>query len=297
MTHLVSSLGFDPASSTSVFLFCSLYTCAVVLIFWVVGLLYGNHSPMDAYYGFGYVIPAVLAYAIVRPTSAVAAVLLVMVFLHGCRLGWYLAARMKRFIAAQGGDPRYLGFRQKLVPGYWWKSLLLVMGPQAPLIVFVGSPAVVGILESRHKHGPLGWLTFVGLAVFAVGLYFESLGDGQLQAFLALENRPRYLNTGVWKHSRHPNYFGTTTVWWAIWLVAVSANSAVWWTAVGPLINTLMLTVATGVRMTDQIMGSRPDYQDVLMRTRGFFPVPLPGAATGAYRARARRTRRRPSGS
>ena len=151
MTHLVSSLDFDSASSTSVFLFCSLFTCAVVLIFWVVGLLYGNHSPMDAYYGFGYVIPAVLAYAIARPTSAVAAVLLVMVFLHGCRLGWYLAARMKRFIAAQGGDPRYLGFRAKLVPGYWWKSLLLVMGPQAPLIVFVGSPAVVGILESRQS--------------------------------------------------------------------------------------------------------------------------------------------------
>jgi steroid 5-alpha reductase family enzyme len=196
-----------------------------------------------------------------------------MVFLHGCRLGWYLAARMKRFITAQGGDPRYLGFREKLVPGYWWKSLLLVMGPQAPLIVFVGSPAVVGILEARGKHGPLGWLAFVGLAVFAVGLYFESLGDGQLQAFLALENRPRYLNTGVWKHSRHPNYFGTTTVWWGIWIVAMAGNSAVWWTAVGPLINTLMLTVATGVRMTDQIMGSRPDYQDIMIRTRSFFPV------------------------
>jgi steroid 5-alpha reductase family enzyme len=281
MSHLVSSLGFNPASSTSVFLFCSLYTLAVVTIFWAVGLIYGNHSPMDAYYGFAYVIPAGFAYAIARPSSAIAAGLMVMVILHGCRLGWYLAARMRRFIAAQGGDPRYLGFRQKYSPGYWWKSFFVVMEPQAILIALVGSPVVVGILESRHDRGPLGWLAFVGIAVFAVGLYFESLADGQLQAFLALEPRPRYLNTGVWKHSRHPNYFGTTTVWWGMWIVAVSGNSAVWWTAIGPVINTLMLTVLTGTRMTDSIMGSRPHYRELMTRTRGFFPLPArqPGAA------------------
>jgi steroid 5-alpha reductase family enzyme len=99
--------------------------------------------------------------------------------------------------------------------------------------VLIGSPAVVGVLENRHADGPLGRPAFVGLLVFGAGLYFESLADGQLQSFLEIpaDQRPRYLNTGVWKNSRQPNYFGTSTVWWGTWLVAVSANPHVWWTS------------------------------------------------------------------
>jgi steroid 5-alpha reductase family enzyme len=149
------------------------------------------------------------------------------------------------------------------------------MEPQAVIIVLIGSPAVVGVLENRHASGPLGWLAFVGIAVFAVGLYFESLADGQLQAFLELDPRPRYLNTGVWKYTRHPNYFGTSTVWWGIWLVAVAGNSAVWWTVAGPLINTIMLTSVLGSKFQDNYMGGRPEYQALMARTRRFLPLPL----------------------
>jgi steroid 5-alpha reductase family enzyme len=133
------------------------------------------------------------------------------------------------------------------------------------------------VLESRHARGPLGWLAFVGIAVFAVGLYFESLADGQLQSFLALPaaGRPRYLNSGVWKYTRHPNYFGTSTVWWGVWLVAVSANSHVWWTVAGPLVNTIMLTSVLGSKFQDDYMGSRPEYQALMARTRRFLPLPL----------------------
>ncbi|MBA2347084.1 MAG: DUF1295 domain-containing protein [Solirubrobacterales bacterium] len=285
MTQLVSDLGIDPGNSTSVFLLLATCTFAVVTIFWFVGLFQRSHSMMDAYYGFGYVVPAVLAYAIARPASGTAAVLMAMVAFHGCRLGWYLAARWRRFIPVHGGDPRYMKFRADLSPGYWWKSFFKVMEPQAPLIILVGSPAVVGILMNRAADGPLSGLAFVGLAVFGIGLYFESLADGQLQAFLALDKRPRYLRTGVWKHSRHPNYFGTTTVWWGIWLVAVAGNSAVWWTVIGPLINTLMLTALTGSRMTDQIMGARPDYQPVMARTRFFWPIPVRSTRVAAAEA------------
>ena len=276
MTSLVHSLGFNPASATSVFLLLLIYTFAVTTIIWVVGLFQGNHSMMDGYYGFGYAIPVVLAYAIARPASATAAVLVVMALLHGCRLGWYLASRWRRYVPKHGGDPRYLNFVKEMSPGYWWKSFFRVMEPQAVIIVLIGSPAVVGVLESRHAAGPVGWLAFVGIAVFAVGLYFESLADGQLQAFLELPERPRYLNTGVWKHTRHPNYFGTSTVWWGVWLVAVSANSHVWWTVAGPLVNTIMLTSVLGSKFQDDYMGSRPEYRALMARTRRFLPLPLP---------------------
>jgi steroid 5-alpha reductase family enzyme len=276
MHSLVHDLGFNPNSATSVFLLLMIYTFAVTTLIWVIGLFQGNHSMMDGYYGFGYAIPALLAYAIVNPNSATAAALVVMVSLHGCRLGWYLAARWRRYVPKYGGDPRYLNFVKELSPGYWWKSFFKVMEPQAVIIVLIGSPAVVGILESPHANHPLGWIAFIGLAVFGIGLYFESLADGQLQAFLELpdDKRPRYLNTGVWKNSRHPNYFGTTTVWWGMWLVAVSGNSHVWWTVIGPLANTIMLTSVLGSKFQDDYMGARPEYQRLMARTRRFLPWP-----------------------
>jgi steroid 5-alpha reductase family enzyme len=275
MTDLVDALGFNPADSTDVFLFCAIFTFAVVTILWVVGLFQGNHSMMDGWYGFAYFVPALFAYAIVHPESTVATALLIMVGLHGCRLGWYLAARWRRYVPAYGGDPRYLNFVEDLSPGYWWKSFFKVMEPQAVIIALIGSPAVAGILLNGANDGPLGILAFAGLALFFVGLYFETLADGQLQAFLAQEQRPRYLKTGVWTHSRHPNYFGNVCVWWGIWIVAMSGNTDVWWTVAGPIINTIMLTSVLGSKFQDNYMGSRPDYRRHMAVTRNFLPLPL----------------------
>jgi steroid 5-alpha reductase family enzyme len=284
MTDLVETLGFSASSNTDVFLFCASFTFAVVTILWVVGLYQGNHSMMDGWYGFAYVVPAVFAYVISDAASVTAGVLLVMVGLHGCRLGWYLAARWRRYVPVHGGDPRYLNFVKEMSPGYWWKSFFRVMEPQAVIIVLIGSPAVAGILLNREPGGQLGVLAALGLVVFAVGLYHEALADGQLQAFLAIprEQRPRYLNTGVWTHSRHPNYFGTTTVWWGIWLVAIDGNLDAWWTVAGPLVNTIMLTGVLGSAFQDKYMGVRPEYQQLMARTRRFLPLPLSATRRGA---------------
>jgi steroid 5-alpha reductase family enzyme len=277
MTDLVETLGFTASSNTDVFIFCAIFTFVVVTILWIVGLFQGNHSMMDGWYGFAYFVPALFAYVISDAASATAAVLLVMVGLHGCRLGWYLAARWRRYVPVHGGDPRYLNFVKELSPGYWWKSFFKVMEPQAVIIVLIGSPAVVGILLTRQADGQLGALAALGLVIFAIGLYHEALADGQLQAFLAIDpkQRPRYLNTGVWTHSRHPNYFGTTTVWWGMWLVAIDGNLDAWWTVAGPLVNTIMLSSVLGSAFQDNYMGARPEYQRLMARTRRFLPLPL----------------------
>lgn len=137
------------------------------------------------------------------------------------------------------------------------------MEPQAVIIVLIGSPVVMGILKNRQADGGINLLAFVGLAMFGVGFYFETVADAQLQSFLALTERPRYLNTGVWTHTRHPNYFGTTTVWWGMWLVAVAGNPDCWWTVAGPIVNTIMLTSVLGSAFQDNYMGSRPEYQEL----------------------------------
>jgi steroid 5-alpha reductase family enzyme len=233
---------------------------------------------MDGYYGFGYAVPVWIAFALSDAQSQVAALVLFMASLHGCRLGWYLAARWRRYVPVHGGDPRYLEFKQKYSPGYWWKSFFAVMEPQAILIIVVGIPAVVGVTENRDvtASNSVDALTVLGLLVFAIGMYFETLGDGQLQAFLADPDRTtRYLNTGVWTHTRHPHYFGNICSWWGIWLVAFSGNSDLWWTVVGPIANTAMLTLVLGVAFQDKYMGDRPEYRALMSRTRALLPIPV----------------------
>ena len=278
MTALLSALGPETPSSVSIFVACTIWTFAVVTIIWAIGLIQGNHSMMDGYYGFGFAIPAWIAFVASGATSQTAVVLLVLASLHGCRLGWYLAARWRGYAKTYGGDPRYLRFaRETYTPGYWWTSFFVVMEPQAVIIVLIGAPAVIGILGARDQGADFGLLGALGVLVFAVGFYFETLADGQLQAFLADKphNQGRYLDTGVWTHSRHPNYFGNTTVWWGIWIVAVAGHPAIWWTVAGPVINTIMLTKVLGSTFQDRHMGGRPEYQKLMARTRGFLPLPV----------------------
>jgi len=269
----------DLSGSLGIFWLCALYTFGVVTTIWVIGLFLGDHSIMDGYYGFGYAVPVWIAFFLSGARSQTAALLLLMASLHGCRLGLYLFIRWLGYRKTFGGDPRYLNFVKQMSPGYWWKSFFKVMEPQAILIVVLGLPAVWGVLATPlGPDGASGWITTcAGLIVFGVGYYFETAADTQLQAFKAdAHNKGRYLQTGVWSNSRHPNYFGNTTVWWGIWLVAVGGNPALWWTVVGPVINTIMLTKVLGSQFQDKYMGSRPEYQELMRRTNRFLPYPPP---------------------
>ena len=276
MMEALARFGIDISTNLGIFAVCGLYSFLVVTVIWAIGLAQGNHSLMDGYYGFGYAIPGWIAFLLSGASSQTAALLLLMVSLHGCRLGVYLGLRWRRLVKTPiGGDPRYIGFKKKLFHGYWWKSFFAVMHSQTLVIMIVGIPSVWGIAAAAEVRDDFGWLTAIGMLVFGVGFYFETVADAQLQAFKAEPaNKGRYLNTGVWTHSRHPNYFGTTTVWWGMYLVAVSAVPGIWWTIIGPLVNTYMLAGVTGSPMTDRIMGDRPEYQALIARTRAFLPIP-----------------------
>jgi steroid 5-alpha reductase family enzyme len=276
MTELLTAIGFDLGTPWGIFWVCTAWTFFVVTAIWVIGLFQTDHSMMDGYYGFGYAIPTWIAYLIVQPQSTTATALLVITSLHGCRLGYYLSNRWVGYQRQWGhGDQRYMGFTTKFSPGYWWKSFFVVMEPQAIVIAVIGLPSVFGVITTPESHGPLGVLAYLGLVVFGIGYYFETVADGQLQAFKADKyNKGRYLRTGVWTHTRHPNYFGNTTVWWGIWLVAVAGNPDIWWTVAGPVFNTIMLTGILGRAFQDKFMGSRPEYQKVMAETSSFLPIP-----------------------
>jgi steroid 5-alpha reductase family enzyme len=251
MTELLSGMGFDFASPWGVYWLCTAWTFLVVTVIWVIGLVQGNHSMMDGYYGFGYAVPVWIAYVAVGAASPTAAAILVMASMHGCRLGYYLSHRWAGYRKTTGGDQRYLGFVQRFSPGYWWKSFFMVMEPQAVIIAIIGIPGVWGVIGNAAPGKPLGWLAFLGILVFGIGYYYETVADGQLQA-----------------------YFGNCTVWWGIWLVAVAGNPSIWWTVVGPVLNTFMLTSVLGKTFQDRYLGVRPEYQKLIAETNGFLPFP-----------------------
>jgi steroid 5-alpha reductase family enzyme len=275
MHDFLTSPGLTLTSNWGIFWVCTAWTFLAITTIWVIGLFQGNHSMVDGYYGFGFAVPLWIAYILTGAASPTAGALLIMVSLHGCRLGYYLSRRWLGYRKTTGGDARYLGFVKQYQPGYWWKSLCIIMEPQAFIITLIGLPAIWGVLDNRTPAGPLTPLSFLGLLIFGIGYYFETVADGQLQAFKAdAHNKGRYLRTGVWTHTRHPNYFGNTCVWWGVWLVAVAGNHTLWWTVAGPIWNTIMLTKVLGRAFQDRHMGVRPEYQKVIAETSSFLPIP-----------------------
>jgi steroid 5-alpha reductase family enzyme len=125
----------------------------------------------------------------------------------------------------------------------------------------------------------LGALDVVGVAVWAVGLFFEAVGDAQLARFKAdPANRGRVMDRGLWRYTRHPNYFGDFLVWWGIYVIALSTGGA-WWTIVSPLVmSVLLLRVSGKDRLEREMEHRRPGYRDYVARTSGFVPLPPRGS-------------------
>jgi len=196
----------------------------------------------------------------------------------GPRAGWLLVAvalwalRLSVHITWRNwGEPedrRYQEIRARNEPGFWLKSLYLVFGLQAVLACVVAAPVVVAGASGR----PLQWLDAVGLALLAAGLTFEAVADAQLARFKAdPANRGQVMDRGLWRYSRHPNYFGECCVWWGVWLVALAAGG--WWSVFSPLAMTFLLLKVSGVALLEKdLAGRRPAYRDYIARTSAFIP-------------------------
>ena len=157
---------------------------------------------------------------------------------------------------------------------YGSAALRAVFGPQAVLLFLTCLPAQMGILGSSEP-APLGPLAWAGLALWSLGVFFEWVGDWQLAKFRAdPDNKGKVMDTGLWRYTRHPNYFGDACAWWGIWLAAADAG---WWIAAasagGPLFLTFTLTRWSGKPLLEKSLAKRrPGYAEYVARTSGFVP-------------------------
>jgi steroid 5-alpha reductase family enzyme len=247
---------------------------------WLLSLRLRDVSIVDVAWGIAFVVVAWIAAAAGDGDTTRGVLVAALTTIWGLRLAGYIGARKLRH---RGEDPRYGAWRERHGDRFWIVSLVTVFGLQGALVWVVSLP----LQAAATQPGAIGVLDWIGVALWAVGLAFEAIGDAQLARFKAdPANRGRVMDRGLWRYTRHPNYFGDFTLWWGLYLLALSAGA--WWAIPGPLVMSLLLTRVSGKDHLERTLSRRPGYADYVRSTSGFVPLP-PRASSSAA------TGRRPS--
>jgi steroid 5-alpha reductase family enzyme len=246
---------------------------AAILLLWRYCIAIRDVSVIDAFWPFGMVMMVTSTFVLAHGAPARKALLLTLTAIWGLRLATHLFVRWR----AHGVDPRYAAILGRLMEKTGWSfakaSFIQVFALQAVLLFIVCLPAQVGQFSSAPLT--LGWMAFAGAGMTIVGILFEAVGDAQLTAFRGdPAKKGLVLDTGLWRYTRHPNYFGDALSWWGIWLVAFEGGAGLW-TMMCPLLITWLVTRLSGVPMLERsLRKSRPGYDAYVRRTSAFFPWP-----------------------
>lgn len=254
-------------SALVVVLCCLAMSLGLMSCLWAVSLALRDSSIVDIWWGAGFAVLAWTAMALVPVRSVGSWVAAGLVTVWGLRLTAHLASRN----IGRGEDPRYTAMREKAGDTWPVRSLFVVFWLQGAIMWVVAMPVLVTVAGGRSLE-PL--VAAAGVFVFCVGLAFETIGDWQLTRFVNDPgNRGKVMDRGLWRYTRHPNYFGDATVWWGLWLIAAAAGA--FWTFVGPALINFMLVRVSGKAMLESGMKkTRPGYESYVARTSGFIPRP-----------------------
>lgn len=240
-------------------------SAALLLAAYVLSLPLRDVSIVDVVWGLAFVDIAWVSAWIADGDGARTALTLTLVTIWGLRLALHIGYRKA---AHPGEDPRYTKMRERDAEAFVVKSLFTVFLLQAVLAWIVALP-VQGAAASTNEG--LGPLAYAGVVLWLIGFVFEAGGDYQLQRFKAdPANKGKVMDRGLWRYTRHPNYFGDFAVWWGIYLVALDGGA--WWSIPGPIIMTVLLTRVSGKDLLEKSMSERPGYREYVERTSGFIP-------------------------
>jgi len=232
---------------------------------WLASLVRSDVSLVDRAWSLLVALPFV-AYAAVLPWGGTrTTVVAVLLAAWAARLAGYVTWRNW----GQGEDRRYQAIRARNQPHFALKSVYLVFALQAVLAWIVSLPLLAILAEPRPWSAP----AVAGALLALAGIVFEAVGDQQLARFRADPgNRGRVMDRGLWRYTRHPNYFGEFCVWWGLFAIALPGGA---WSVVSPLVMSVLLLKVSGVALLENDIGERrPAYRDYVARTNAFFPGP-----------------------
>lgn len=248
------------------FLFAGALILVFMILLWWLSIALKNSSIVDIFWGIGFIVVAWITFTLAPqgylPRRQLVAVL---VTIWGVRLALHIAVR-------NWGTPedfRYAKWREENGPSWWWVSFFKVFLLQGVLMWIISAPIIAA--QTSGFPAILTPLDYIGASLWTVGLLFEAIGDLQLTRFKAdPSSRGKLLTTGLWKYTRHPNYFGEAILWWGYYIIALVSGS--WWTIFSPIIMTFLLMRVSGVAMLERTMKLKPGYEEYMRRTSAFIP-------------------------
>jgi steroid 5-alpha reductase family enzyme len=250
----------------NIFLFAALVLFFFMTLVFLLALKLEDNSIVDVAYGIGFLLVGWVTFIGYAETQARQMLLLALVSIWGLRLAAHIGLRK---LKENGEDPRYAQWRESWGETFVWRSFLQIFMLQGAVIYLVALPL---LLVMRDSGAPLGWLDLIGVLIWAFGFVYEAVGDWQLKQFKSdPENRGRIMRYGLWRTTRHPNYFGEATLWWGIFLIALGTPLG-WLAIISPVLIDFLLLKVSGIPMLEERYADNPEFQEYKKHTNAFFP-------------------------
>jgi len=235
-------------------------------VLWIVSVIVRNVSIVDLFWGLGFVFVAAFFFFKSEGNGIRKIIVLTLTAIWGMRLSLYLTWRN----AGKEEDFRYRQFRKHYGRSFWWISFFQTFLLQGVLMWLISAP-----LLGAQYYGPEkdpGILDFIGILFWLTGFIFEAGGDYQLSVFKAdRNNKGKVLNQGFWRYTRHPNYFGDSSVWWGFGIICMSAGSYI--PALGSVLMTALIIKISGVALLEKsLKDKKPEYREYIRKTSAFIP-------------------------
>ena len=241
---------------------------------WLLSVRLRDASIVDVMWGPGFALVAAVGAWVGAGDPARKLLVLLLVGLWAVRLALHILVRNR----GKGEDYRYRAMRDRQGSRFVWLSAFTVFGLQGALLLFIAMPLIVATSRPAAAGVDtgscgLGLVDLAGGALFALGFFFEAVGDAQLARFKAdPANRGKVCDVGLWRYSRHPNYFGDAALWWGFYLLACAVPGGAW-TIASPIVMTILLLKVSGVALLERgLTSTKPGYADYIARTSAFVP-------------------------
>lgn len=251
---------------SELFIQSSLIILAYATFWFILSVLKKRNDIADIAWGLGYIVLCIF-YLSTQEFAVRSLLLYILVLLWGSRLSLHIYLRNKN----KEEDFRYLKWRKQWGKTFFIRSYFQVYILQGIFLLAVISGVTI---TAANPQMPLNYLDSIGIIIWLIGFYFETVGDYQLSKFIKNErNKGKVMKYGLWKYTRHPNYFGEVTMWWGIFIIVLSSPYGIYG-VISPAIITTLILFVSGVPMLEKKYENNPQYQEYQKQTSKFFPLP-----------------------
>jgi steroid 5-alpha reductase family enzyme len=238
---------------------------AFILVVYAIAQFLKDNSIVDIAWGIGFIIATAVACYESHLFFTQNLLVNILTLIWGLRLSIYIFVRH----SGKGEDYRYKEMREGWGNNVALMGLLKVFLPQAVIMFIIAFPILV---INCFPHNSLRLTDIAGAAIWLLGFYFEALGDAQMFHYKKdPSNKGKVMNRGLWKYTRHPNYFGEATMWWGIFIIAIPSGY-IWFSVFSPIVITLLIIKITGVELLEKKYKDNPQYQLYIKTTNSFLP-------------------------